>query len=104
MGPLVSRFTNWYYYAGLQIYKFVEGRYGNPVDQAVRLDCYSRFRVELALDQKLDPVLRKEMERQLDSLRVNPLEGSPANAVRTAAANYAALRIQAEETDILRSA
>jgi hypothetical protein len=93
----VSRFANWYYYAGLQIYEFIEGRHGNPVDQAARLDCYSRFRVELALDQKLDPVLRKEMERRLESLRVNPLEGSPGNAVRTAGANYAALQIQAEE-------
>lgn len=93
----ISRFTNWYYYAGLQIYIFLEGRRGSPVDQAARLDCYSRFRVELALDHELDPVLRKEMEHRLESLRVNPLEGSPDNEVRTASANYAALQIQAEE-------
>ena len=67
------------------------------MDQAARLDCYSRFRVDLALDHELDPVFRKEMERHLDSLRVNPLEGSPTNEMRTAAANYAALRMQAEE-------
>src|SRR4051812_41467296 len=47
---------------------FWQPGHGNPVDQAARLDCYSRFRVDLALDHELDPVFRKEMERHLDSL------------------------------------
>ena len=49
------------------------------------------------MDHELDPVLRQKMEHRLESLRVNPLEGSPGNEVRTAGANYAALQIQAEE-------
>ena len=59
--------------------------------------------MELALDHELDPVLRQEMEHRLESLRVNPLEGSPGNEVRTAGATTLRFRSRPRNMDILRS-
>jgi len=61
------------------------------------------YAVELALDHELDPVLRQEMEHRLESLRVNPLEGSPGNEVRTAGATTLRFRSRPRNMDILRS-
>ncbi len=90
----ISRFTNWYYYVAADLYEFIAARHGSPMNQAARLDCYSRFRVALALDQELDPLLRKDVERRLASLNVNPLVSSPASEVRAAVANYARLQVE----------
>jgi len=87
----ISHFTNWYYYVGADLYNFVVSRHGGATDQAERLDCYSRFRVALALDQHLDPALRAEMQKRIRSLAVNPLETSPADEIRGASVRYARL-------------
>lgn len=88
----LSHFTNWYYFVGADIYDFVMSRWGSAMDQPERLDCYSRFRVALALDQKLDPVLRKEMQQRINSLAVNPLETSPQREIQDAILRYARLQ------------
>jgi hypothetical protein len=93
----ISHITNWYYYVAADLYNIVRARRGAAVDQAARLDCYSQFRVKLALDHQLDPVLRKEMERRVESLAVNPLEGAPDREIELAQARY--LRLQAEAQD-----
>ncbi|MFL6353094.1 MAG: hypothetical protein ACJ74Z_14770 [Bryobacteraceae bacterium] len=93
----ISHITNWYYYVGADLYNFVRARHGAAVDSAARLDCYSQFRVKLALDHQLDPALRKEMERRVQSLAMNPLEGAPDREIELAQARY--LRLQAEAQD-----
>jgi hypothetical protein len=93
----ISHVTNWYYYVAADLYNFMRARHGAAVDQAARLDCYSQFRVKLALDHQLDPVLRKEIERRVASLAVNPLEGTPDREIELAQARY--LRLQAEAQD-----
>jgi hypothetical protein len=93
----ISHITNWYYYVAADLYNFVRARRGAAVDRAARLDCYSQFRVKLALDHQLDPVLRKEMERRIESLAVNPLEGAPGREIELAQTRY--LRLQAEAQD-----
>ena len=93
----ISHITNWYYYLAADLYNFVRARHGAAVNQAARLDCYSQFRVKLALDHQLDPGLRKEMERRVESLAVNPLEGAPDREIELAQTRY--LRLQAEAQD-----
>ncbi|MDQ2776886.1 MAG: hypothetical protein M3Y57_18490 [Acidobacteriota bacterium] len=92
----ISHFTNWYYYVAADLYDFVAARRGRAMDHAARLDCYSQFRVALAMDSNLDGALRSEMQRRIDSLAVNPLEGSPERELQLAQARYQRLR---DETD-----
>ena len=84
----ISHFTNWYYYVAADLYDFVASRHGSAMDQPARLDCYSQFRVKLAMDHNLDPALRGEMQARIDSLAMNPLEASPAQESEVAAARY----------------
>lgn len=97
----LSHFTNWYYYVAADLYDFVMSRWGSAMDQPQRLDCYARFRVALALDQKLDPVLRKEMQQRINSLAVNPLESSPQREIHDARLRYARLRQEAAPGGVL---
>jgi len=87
----ISHFTNWYYYVGADLYDFVTGRHGSAVDPALRLDCYSEFRVQLALDHSLDPALRTDIERRMGELAINPLDASPERELVAARKRYARL-------------
>ena len=79
------------------LYDFVKSRHGGPMDQAARLDSYSQFRVAVALDAQLDSGLRKEMQRRVDSLAVNPLEASPGREMQAAVERYARLDSEAQD-------
>ena len=92
----ISHFTNWYYYVAADAYDFIKSRHGGAVDQAARLDSYSQFRVTLALDNQLEPGLRKEMQRRVDSLAVNPLGAAPEREMQAAIERYARLQAEAE--------
>ena len=87
----LSHFTNWYYYAGDALYQFVKSRRGAAVNQDNRLDCYSEFRVAVALDRSLNPDFREELRRRIQMLTINPLEASPGREVAMARVNYRAL-------------
>lgn len=93
----ISHFTNWYYYVAADLYDFVVERHGAAMNEAARLDCYSRFRIALALDFRTDPRLRSEMQRRVDSLALNPLEATPARELEAAKERY--LRLAAEADD-----
>jgi hypothetical protein len=92
----LSHFTNWYFYAGAFAYDFVVARHGTATNQGERLDSYSSFRTALALDHSLDPKLRSEMERRMDSIAVNPLDGSPAREVELAQSRFQVLEEEAK--------
>lgn len=92
----ISHFTNWYYYVAADLYDFVASRHGAAVSQSERLDSYSEFRVRLALDHQLDPALRHEMQRHVDTMAINPLESSPRQEMKSALERYECLRLQAE--------
>ncbi len=92
----ISHFTNWYYYVAADVYDFVASRHGAAMSQSERLDGYSDFRVRLALDRQLDPALRREMQRHLDGMAINPLESSPRQEMKAAVERYDSLRLQAE--------
>ncbi len=84
----ISHFTNWYYYVAADLYDFVSGRHGAAMDQAERLDAYSRLRVALVLDQQMDAGLRKAIRTRLDGVSVNPLEAAPAREMQNAQIRY----------------
>lgn len=87
----ISHFTNWYYYVAADLYDFVTGRHGAAVDEAARLDAYSRLRVALALDRQMDPALRKSMQARLDDVSVNPLGTATSRELHNAEIRYARL-------------
>lgn len=93
----ISHFTNWYYYVAADTYEFVKSRHGSAVNQAARLDSYSQFRVALALDNQLDPGLRKEMRQRVESLAVNPLEADPQHEMQAAVERYKRLEAEMED-------
>lgn len=92
----ISHFTNWYYYVAADLYDFVVSRHGAAMDRAARLDSYSQFRVELALDRSLDADFRTELEHRLDSLALNPLGATPDRELRVATVRYAELQADAQ--------
>jgi hypothetical protein len=95
----LSRFANWYYFVGADLYNFYASRRGTAMNRAERLDCYSKFRVALALDQNLDSGLRAGMQRCVDSLAVNPLETSPRSEMPAALQRYNVLQAAAASED-----
>lgn len=99
----ISHFTNWYYYVAADLYDFVVGRHGGAMDEAARLDSYSQFRVKLALDHDIDPQLRQEMQRRINSLAINPLEADPQREMEAARARYDQLQLQIQEGGAVRT-
>jgi len=97
----LSHFSNWYYYAGDALYQFIRSRRGTAMDQDNRLDCYSEFRVAVALNRSLDPDFRQELQHSIQMLALNPLEASPEREVAMARANYQALENAAGNPDRL---
>jgi hypothetical protein len=91
----VSRITNWYYFAGADLYDFYTARRGAATNQTERLNCYSKFRVAMALDKNLDATLRATIDQRLKSLAVNPLEATPQREMRAAEQRYDLLQIAA---------
>ncbi len=98
----ISHFTNWYYYVAADLYDFVVDRHGAAMNQTARLDCYSRFRVAVALDRQADPSLRKEIQRRIDSLAINPLEAVPERELQASRARYALLEAEAADGTIVK--
>lgn len=96
----LSHFANWYYYAAADTYDFVAVRRGAAMDQSERLDCYSRFRTELALDHELDPALHAKIENHLGDLAFNPLESSPQRELEAARIRFQILQRQAADGSI----
>jgi hypothetical protein len=93
----LSHFANWYFYMGFDLHRFVAARRGKAVDEASRLDCYSEFRMELALDHSIDPALKEDMESRVRALGVNPLEAAPQREIQSAIARYGLLESEAGE-------
>jgi hypothetical protein len=87
----VSRWGNWPYLAGSWGWNFLRARHGTPTNEKKRLDAYSAVRRWLALDHSLDQAVRKDMQRRLEILGVNPLEESVLGENELARMQYAAL-------------
>lgn len=93
----ISHITNWYYYVAADLYDFITARHGGAMDQSARLDSYSQFRVTIALDRELNPELRQEIQRHVNSLAINPLSASTPREMEAAQARYRLLESQAKD-------
>jgi hypothetical protein len=87
----ISRFGNWPYMAGSMIYSFVRSRHGDPNNRPARLAAYAQTRRWLSLDAELDPRLRDELLRRVETMGVNPLDESVFREQNVAERQYAAL-------------
>lgn len=87
----VARFTNWPYLAANTTWTFVRGREGSAVNRPARLQAYSGARAFLEADSTLDPKLKAELSRRLDSLALDPLENRTTTESTVAKEQYAAL-------------
>jgi hypothetical protein len=92
----ISHFTNWYFDIAFKLHRVME-RHGTALNEAARLDCYSEFRINLALDESIDPALKKEMENRVGWLAVNPLDATPQREIQNALARYKLLVAEAGE-------
>jgi hypothetical protein len=87
----ISRFTNLPFLAGATIFNFVQVRHGAANDRSARLKSYAEVREWLALDESLQPGLRKLLQDRLEIMGVNPMEETIASEAKLAQAQYVAL-------------
>ena len=98
----ISHFADWYFYVALDFHRFVMTRHGTASDEGARLDSYSDFRMDLELDQSLDPTLKKETQRRVRWLAVNPLDAAPQREIQDAVTRYKLLAHDAEDGRLMR--
>ncbi len=87
----VSSLGNLPYFVGHSAYDFVTGRRGMDLNQPTRVNSYSELKLLLAFDGSLEPQLRREIERRLEIVSVNPLSNDNQSEIQLARQQYDAL-------------
>ena len=87
----LSSFGNIPYFLGRSAYNFVTGRRGMDLNQPTRLNSYSELKLLLSFDGSLEPQLRREIERRLEIVSVNPLSNDIQSEIQLARQQYDAL-------------
>lgn len=87
----ITTFGNFTFLAASSGWTMFEGRHGAPTKRNERLRSYSEAREFLAVDTRLAPRLKTQLERRLDHLALNPLENAAGTETRVAREQYAAL-------------
>jgi len=87
----ITPFGNLTFFAAKSSWTMYEGRHGAPTQRSERLRSYSEAREFLAVDTRLAPRLKTELERRLDHLALNPLENAAGAETRVAREQFAAL-------------
>jgi hypothetical protein len=95
----LSSFGNLPYFVGRNLYDFVTGRRGMDLNQPTRLNSYSELKLLLSFNDKLDPKLRREIERRLEIVSVNPLSNDSQAEIQIARQQYDALLDYARRAD-----
>jgi hypothetical protein len=87
----LSSFGNIPYFLGRSAYNFVTGRRGMDLNQPSRLRSYSELKLLLSFNGSLDPKLRREIERRLEFISINPLNNDNQSEIQLARQQYDAL-------------
>jgi hypothetical protein len=95
----LSSFGNLPYFLGRNVYDFVTGRRGVDLNQPTRLNSYSELKLLLSFNDEIDPKLRREIERRLEVVSVNPLSNDNQAEIQLARQQYDALLDYARRTD-----
>jgi hypothetical protein len=93
----ISKFGNWPFFAASWSWNFIRTRHGAASDRTARLRAHTEVRQWLAMDPRLDPDLRMELEKRLEMLDMNPLRQSVFDESDIARRQYAALVKYAED-------
>jgi hypothetical protein len=95
----VSRFGDLPYFLGRSVFDFVTGRRGMDINQPSRLRTYSQLKLLLALNESLEPALRKQIEHRLEKVSLNPMENDLATEAKLAVKQHDALLAYARRAD-----
>jgi hypothetical protein len=95
----MSRFGNIYYLLARSAFDFVTSRRGIDVNQPSRLRSAAELRLLVSLNGNLSDGLRKELNKGLDDLSINPLEHRNKTDEELASAQYDALQSYALRPD-----
>jgi len=95
----LSSFGNLPYFLGHTVYDFVTGRRGMDLNQPTRLTSYSELKLLLSFNDVLDPKLRREIERRLEVVSVNPLSNDNQAEIQLARQQYDVLIDYARRSD-----
>ena len=87
----ISSFGNWPYFAGRKVYAFLTGRRGIDINQPSRVRSYSELKLLLAFNSTVNPELRDELERRLETVSLNPMSNDMNSEIELARKQYAAL-------------
>ncbi len=70
----LSGFGDLPYFFSRSVFDFVTGRRGMDINQPSRLRTYSQLKLLLALNDSLDPDLRRQLSGRLEKVSLNPME------------------------------
>ncbi len=87
----ISSFGNWPYFAGRKVYSFLTGRRGIDINQPSRVRSYSELKLVLAFNSTVNPKLRDELERRLETVSLNPMSNDMNSEIELARQQYGAL-------------
>jgi len=87
----VTRFGNPSFFAAESAFTFYRGRHGAAMNRSARLAAYSEAREFLSVDSALEPALKRDLERRLNHLALNPRENDVSHEANLAREQYAAL-------------
>ncbi len=93
----LSKFGGLPFFLGRFVYDFVTGRRGADLNQASRLRSYSQLKLFIALEDSLDPGLKREMTERIESATLNPLQNDADIEARIAKAQYKNLMAYASD-------
>jgi hypothetical protein len=95
----LSSFGNLPYFLGRTSFDFFTGRRGMDLNQPTRLNSYSELKLLLSFNDVLDPKLRREIERSLEVVSINPLSNDNQAEIKLARQQYDALIEYARRSD-----
>ena len=95
----LSSFGNIPYFLGRSTYDFVTGRRGMDINQPSRLQSYSELKLLLSFNGSIDPKLRREIERRLENVSLNPLSNDNQAEIQLARQQYDSLIDYARNPD-----
>ena len=87
----VSSLGNLPYFAGRKVYAFLTGRRGIDINQPSRVRSYSELKLLLAFNSTVDPKLRDELQRRLETVSLNPMSNDMNSEIELARKQYASL-------------
>ncbi len=95
----MSQFGDLPYFLGRTVWDFVTGRRGMDINQPSRLRTYSQLKLLLSLNQSLNPDLRDEIGRRVETVSLNPMENDLHAEARLASQQYELLLAYAKRPD-----